>query len=213
MGSAMLKLIFSNHIPHPYPIVDLSFSSPFAVWNNVYGFDMSYIREAALTEPLVDCVDGKAINSNSVPILVCHYLASDCHANTTTCCLSNHAPHDFLRSFFPSFCFLQVPIFFLLGIHVQTIDITTVTKEALDFTSDFALKVARNDYIHGLVCYFDVEFSKCHTRTGFSTGTSLHSNHSTLLIEIHVYSSATALAALTLFSHLVCLCIYKNIYM
>ena len=28
----------------------------------------------------------------------------------------------------------------------------------------------RNDYVHALVGFFDVEFSRCHTRTGFSTG-------------------------------------------
>ena len=89
-------------------------------WNNVYGFDMSYIKEMALTEPLVDCVDAKAVVSNAVPILA--------------------------------------------------VDILTVTKEQLDFTANFSLKMQRNDYAHGLVCFFDVEFSKCHTRIGFSTG-------------------------------------------
>ena len=34
-------------------------------WNNVYGFDMSCIRDIALTEPLVDIVDPKQIVSNS----------------------------------------------------------------------------------------------------------------------------------------------------
>lgn len=29
------------------------------VWDEVYGFDMSVIKEIALTEPLVDVVDGK----------------------------------------------------------------------------------------------------------------------------------------------------------
>lgn len=30
-----------------------------AVWDEVYGFDMSVIKEIALTEPLVDIVEGK----------------------------------------------------------------------------------------------------------------------------------------------------------
>ena len=89
-------------------------------WDNVYGFDMSYIKETAMTEPLVDCVNAKAINSTAVPIL--------------------------------------------------TIDIRTVTKEELDFTSAFEIKMTRSDYVHGLVCFFDVEFSACHTNIGFSTG-------------------------------------------
>lgn len=31
------------------------------VWDEVYGFDMSVIKEIALTEPLVDVVEGKVI--------------------------------------------------------------------------------------------------------------------------------------------------------
>jgi len=34
-------------------------------WSNVYGFDMSCIRDIALTEPLVDVVDTKSIVSNT----------------------------------------------------------------------------------------------------------------------------------------------------
>ena len=34
-------------------------------WNNVYGFDMSCIRDVALTEPLVDMVNAKSIMTNS----------------------------------------------------------------------------------------------------------------------------------------------------
>jgi protein arginine N-methyltransferase 1 len=34
-------------------------------WNNVYGFNMSCIKDVALTEPLVDIVDPKQIVSNS----------------------------------------------------------------------------------------------------------------------------------------------------
>lgn len=35
-----------------------------AVWNNVYGFDMSCIRKQAMMEPLVDSVDQKQIVTN-----------------------------------------------------------------------------------------------------------------------------------------------------
>jgi hypothetical protein len=34
-------------------------------WNNVYGFDMSCIRDVAITEPLVDLIDPKQIVTNS----------------------------------------------------------------------------------------------------------------------------------------------------
>jgi protein arginine N-methyltransferase 1 len=38
-------------------------------WNDVYGFDMSCIREIAMLEPIVDIVDPDAIVSNACPIL------------------------------------------------------------------------------------------------------------------------------------------------
>jgi hypothetical protein len=37
-------------------------------WSNVYGFDMSCIRDIALTEPLVDVVNAKSIVTNSALI-------------------------------------------------------------------------------------------------------------------------------------------------
>ncbi|KAL7528686.1 hypothetical protein ACHAXR_002569 [Thalassiosira sp. AJA248-18] len=38
-------------------------------WENVYGFDMSALKEVALKEPVVDVVDPKLVVTNSVPIL------------------------------------------------------------------------------------------------------------------------------------------------
>ena len=38
-------------------------------WDDVYGFDMSPLKDIALSEPVVDVVDAKAIISDSVPIL------------------------------------------------------------------------------------------------------------------------------------------------
>lgn len=40
-------------------------------WENVYGFDMSCIRDIALTEPLVDVVPPKSLVTDAVSILVC----------------------------------------------------------------------------------------------------------------------------------------------
>lgn len=48
-------------------------------------------------------------------------------------------------------------------------DIYTVKLEDLTFTSPFCLQVKKNDYIHALVTYFNIEFTRCHKRTGFST--------------------------------------------
>lgn len=55
----------------------------------------------------------------------------------------------------------------------QEVDIYTVKIEDLSFTSPFCLQVKRNDYIHALVTYFNIEFTRCHKRTGFSTSESL----------------------------------------
>ncbi|XP_046889130.1 protein arginine N-methyltransferase 8-B [Hypomesus transpacificus] len=88
-------------------------------WENVYGFDMTCIRNVAMKEPLVDIVDSKHVVTNS--------------------CL------------------------------VKEIDIYTVKTEDLSFTSAFCLQINRNDYVHALVTYFNIEFTKCHKKTGFST--------------------------------------------
>lgn len=56
----------------------------------------------------------------------------------------------------------------------QEVDIYTVKTEDLSFTSAFCLQIQRNDYIHALVTYFNIEFTKCHKKTGFSTGKMLH---------------------------------------
>jgi hypothetical protein len=89
-------------------------------WSNVYGFDMSCIRDIALSEPLVDIVDPKQIVSNSCVI--------------------------------------------------KEIDISTATLEDLKFNSPFHLNIKRNDYVHAFVTYFNIEFSACHKKVGFSTG-------------------------------------------
>ncbi|XP_061422458.1 protein arginine N-methyltransferase 1 [Lethenteron reissneri] len=88
-------------------------------WEDVYGFDMSCIRDVAIQEPLVDVVEPKQVVTNS--------------------CL------------------------------VKEVDIYTVKVDDLTFTSPFCLQVRRADYVHALVAYFTVEFTRCHKRTGFST--------------------------------------------
>ncbi|OXA59891.1 Protein arginine N-methyltransferase 1 [Folsomia candida] len=81
-------------------------------WDNVYGFDMSCLRDVAIREPLVDVVDQKQL---------------------------------------------------------LEIDLNTMKKEDLNFDVPFCLTIRQNDYLHAFVTYFNVEFSKCHKRTWFST--------------------------------------------
>ncbi|XP_063761307.1 protein arginine N-methyltransferase 8-B isoform X2 [Eleginops maclovinus] len=96
-------------------------------WENVYGFDMTCIRNVAMMEPLVDVVDPKQMVTNA--------------------CL------------------------------VKEVDIYTVKIEDLSFTSAFCLQIQRNDYIHALVTYFNIEFTKCHKKTGFSTAPDAQYTH------------------------------------
>ncbi|XP_071954725.1 protein arginine N-methyltransferase 1-B-like [Antedon mediterranea] len=96
-------------------------------WENVYGFDMSCIRDVAVSEPLVDCVDPKQVVSNA--------------------CL------------------------------LKEIDMYTVKVEDMSFSSPFQLKCSRSDYVQALVTYFNIEFTMCHKRTGFSTAPDSHYTH------------------------------------
>lgn len=62
--------------------------------------------------------------------------------------------------------------------HVKMVDIDVATVEDVaTFKQDFEMVVERDDYIHALVAYFDVWFSKCHKITGFSTGPQARSTH------------------------------------
>ncbi|CAL1263771.1 unnamed protein product [Larinioides sclopetarius] len=52
---------------------------------------------------------------------------------------------------------------------LKEIDLYTVKSEDLSFKSPFILSVQRDDYVQAFVTYFNVEFTKCHKRIGFST--------------------------------------------
>lgn len=60
---------------------------------------------------------------------------------------------------------------------ILDIDIATVKKEDLAFTSDFHLVFKRNDYCHALVAYFDCSFTHCHKQIAFSTGPAAKYTH------------------------------------
>merc|ERR1711939_193564 len=89
-------------------------------WDNVYGFDYSPMKESALSEPLVDTVEMKALVTDPCPVFV--------------------------------------------------IDLNTVTPKDLAFSEGFQLRVQRNDFIHALIAWFDIDFTACHKPIRFSTG-------------------------------------------
>ena len=90
------------------------------VWDNVYGFDYSPLKRTALTEPLVDTVELKAVVTDPASVI--------------------------------------------------TFDLNTVTVADLAFDATFKLSVRRNDFIHALIAWFDIDFSCCHKPIRFSTG-------------------------------------------
>jgi SAM-dependent methyltransferase len=52
---------------------------------------------------------------------------------------------------------------------ILNLDLYTITKEDLDFSSKFRITFNRQDFCHGITAFFDVQFSKCHVPTGFTT--------------------------------------------
>jgi protein arginine N-methyltransferase 1 len=53
---------------------------------------------------------------------------------------------------------------------VFTIDLNTVTVADLAFSEPFQLRCQRNDFIHALIAWFDIDFTACHKPIRFSTG-------------------------------------------
>merc|ERR1712215_438687 len=52
---------------------------------------------------------------------------------------------------------------------IKEIDIQTLKKEEIPFEAPFHLQIRRNDYVQALVTFFNMEFTHCHKRVGFST--------------------------------------------
>lgn len=89
-------------------------------WDNVYGFDYSPLKETALSEPLVDTVEMKAVVTDPTSVL--------------------------------------------------TLDLYKCTTADLAFSCPFDLVARRDDFIHAMVAWFDIEFTACHKPIRFSTG-------------------------------------------
>ncbi|CAL3963680.1 hypothetical protein PZA11_001224 [Diplocarpon coronariae] len=89
-------------------------------WDNVYGFDYSPLKHTALTEPLVDTVEIKAVVTDPTAVL--------------------------------------------------TLDLYTCTTADLVFSSPFVLDCRRDDFVHALIAWFDIDFTACHKPIRFSTG-------------------------------------------
>lgn len=53
---------------------------------------------------------------------------------------------------------------------VLTLDLYTVTTADLSFKVPYSLPVKRNDFIHAIIAWFDIQFTACHKPITFSTG-------------------------------------------
>jgi protein arginine N-methyltransferase 1 len=53
--------------------------------------------------------------------------------------------------------------------HLFSVDITTVKKQDLAFSAPFSINITRNDNVHALVAFFDIEFTHAHKTVYFST--------------------------------------------
>ncbi|KAL5728837.1 type I protein arginine methyltransferase [Ranunculus cassubicifolius] len=60
---------------------------------------------------------------------------------------------------------------------LKTMDISKMTSGDASFTAPFKLIAEKSDYIHALVAYFDVSFTRCHKLMGFSTGPRSRATH------------------------------------
>ncbi|XP_019192643.1 PREDICTED: probable protein arginine N-methyltransferase 1.2 [Ipomoea nil] len=60
---------------------------------------------------------------------------------------------------------------------LKTMDISKMDAGDESFTAPFKLVAERDDYIHALVAYFDVSFTRCHKLMGFSTGPKSRATH------------------------------------
>jgi len=96
-------------------------------WDNVYGFDYTPLKHTALTEPLVDTVELKAIVTDPVRVL--------------------------------------------------DLDLYTCKTSDLTFISPFLMRCQRDDFIHAMVAWFDIEFASCHKPIRFSTGPHARYTH------------------------------------
>jgi len=81
--------------------------------------------------------------------------------------------------------FLQEPLVGVVGEDavvtnkclLKEFDIQTGKKEDISFESPFLLQIKNSDYVHALVTFFKVEFTKCQKRVSFSTAPNAPRTH------------------------------------
>jgi protein arginine N-methyltransferase 1 len=72
---------------------------------------------------------------------------------------------------------------------LQSVDITTVKKQDLAFSAPFSINITRNDNVHALVAFFDIEFTHAHKPVYFSTSKQLPKSPLLSLYFAHAWFS------------------------
>ena len=52
---------------------------------------------------------------------------------------------------------------------LKEVDLQTCKKEEIPFENTFKCRMKRNDYLNAFVTFFDIRFTKCHKKVGFTT--------------------------------------------
>jgi len=60
---------------------------------------------------------------------------------------------------------------------VKEVNLYTATVKELAFTSEFCLRLKRDDYVQAFAAYFSVDFTRCHKKTGFTTSPDSQYTH------------------------------------
>ena len=126
---------------------------------------MSVIKDIALSEPLVDSVDHKAVMCDSVPVLeldirtCCKEVNDDGGGGTKRLLFIVSEPlfmkHAGLRRISSVSHFAR-----LLQTSLPHRPRPTPLSQDLAFHSDFSLEVSRSDYCHAFVAYFECSFTQ-----------------------------------------------------
>mmetsp|Transcript_29515 Transcript_29515/g.94775 ORF Transcript_29515/g.94775 Transcript_29515/m.94775 type:complete len:354 (+) Transcript_29515:188-1249(+) len=120
-------------------------------WDNVYGFDMTAIKDLALLEPLVDTVEGTSVLSNAVPILELDLMTctvEDLHFEAAFECtfFRNDYCHALVAYFDCGFTQLHTPVTFSTGPHAEY----THWKQTVFYLKD-PLTVCEDEKISGTI--------------------------------------------------------------
>ncbi len=94
------------------------------VWDNVYGFNYAPLKETALSEPLVDTVDMKAVVTNPSPVITldlykCTTADLSFSNSFTLACKTDDFIHALVAWFDIEFTACHKPIRFSTGPHTK----------------------------------------------------------------------------------------------